>query len=99
MATYRWCPNTKTHVLKEDWFFNCPCGNPHGGIKHGESAMIMPDLQPYQAVAGDMAFKEVSGRKAHREFLRRNNFIEVGNEREAFFRHGGKTDDNPTRKW
>ena len=43
---------------------------------------IMPDLKDYKSVAWD---KErggqvvVSGRKQHREFLRRNGYEEVGN--------------------
>ena len=56
---------------------------------------IMPDLPPYKAVSGDMAGKEVSGRKQHREFLKRNGFMEVGNEHKAMTEHGGKSSDNP----
>jgi hypothetical protein len=44
------------------------------------SQMVMPDLAPYIAVAGDRAGRPVEGRKAHREFLKRNDFREVGNE-------------------
>jgi len=55
---------------------------------------IMEDMKPYRAVAGDMVGKEISGRKAHREFLRRNNFIEVGNEKKEFEKHSGKSPDN-----
>ena len=46
------------------------------------SIHIMPDLKDYQSVAWD---KErggqvvISGRKQHREFLRRNGYEEVGN--------------------
>lgn len=55
---------------------------------------IMEDMKPYQAVAGDMTGKMISGRKAHREFLRRNNFEEVGNEKREFEKHMGKSPDN-----
>lgn len=55
---------------------------------------VMEDMKPYMAVAGDMTGKEVSGRRAHREFLKRNNFIEVGNEKGEFERHRGASPDN-----
>jgi len=60
---------------------------------------IIEDIKPYTAVAGDMAGKEISGRKQHREFLRRNNLIEVGNEKSPFVKHSGKSDYNPTKGW
>jgi hypothetical protein len=56
--------------------------------------MIWGDLAPYTAVAGDMAGKEISGRKAHRDFLRRNGFQEAGNEKEYFTKYGGKSPNN-----
>lgn len=56
---------------------------------------IIPDIQPYKAVAGDMAGKWITSRSQHREFLKRNGFQEVGNEHREFFEHGGKTRDNP----
>ena len=59
---------------------------------------IVEDQKPYIAVAGDMAGKEVSGRKQHREYLRRNNFIEVGNEKNEFEKHSGMSPDNPWTK-
>ena len=41
---------------------------------------IMPDLQPYQSMAdGTM----VEGRRQHREMLKRNNCIEIGNEKQT----------------
>jgi hypothetical protein len=60
---------------------------------------IMPDMQPYKAVAGDMAGKYITSRSQHREFLRRNNFQEIGNEKKHFFKNDGKTDYNPTKGW
>lgn len=56
---------------------------------------VIPDIEPYKAVAGDMAGKWITGRKQHREFLKRNGFQEVGNEYREFFEYGGKTRDNP----
>ena len=55
---------------------------------------IIKDIEPYKAVAGDMAGKWITSRKQHREFLKRNGFQEVGNEHREFFGLGGKTPDN-----
>jgi len=60
---------------------------------------IMPDIEPYRAVAGDMAGKWITSRSQEREYLKRNGFVQVGNEKEYFFKHNGKTPDNPTRLW
>lgn len=61
---------------------------------------IMPDIEPYQPVAGKGAFKEViTSRSKEREYLKRNGLQQVGNEKEYFFRHDGKSDDNPTKDW
>jgi putative FmdB family regulatory protein len=42
--------------------------------------LVMDDIAPYMAVAGDMAGKTISGRREHREYLKRNRLVEVGNE-------------------
>ena len=57
--------------------------------------VIMKDIEPYKAIGGDMAGKWITSRSKHREFLKRNGFIEVGNEFGPFFEYGGKTRDNP----
>ena len=38
---------------------------------------IQGDLEPYQAVTGDI----IQGRRQHREFMRNNGYVEVGNEK------------------
>lgn len=52
--------------------------------KDGRSAQVMRDLEPYMTVAGDVANKgervAIGGRRQHREFLRRNRLVELGNE-------------------
>ena len=61
----------------------------------------MPDIEPYRAVAGEDA-KEgrmITSRSNEREYLKRNNCIQVGNEKEHFFKYNGKTHDNPTKNW
>ena len=60
---------------------------------------IIPDIQPYRVVAGDRAGEYITSRSEHREYLKRNDFIEVGNEKEYFFKNQGKTDYNPTKDW
>ena len=58
---------------------------------------IMPDIEPYRAVAGDQ--RVITSRSKEREFLKQHNCIQVGNEKEHFFKHNGKTEDNPTKDW
>ncbi|KVN72841.1 hypothetical protein WT15_27400 [Burkholderia stagnalis] len=44
---------------------------------------VAPDISPYQAVAVDVATGRppvISSRSAHRDFLKRNGYVEVGNE-------------------
>jgi hypothetical protein len=60
-----------------------------------EGVFIQGDIEPYKALGGDMAGKMITSRSQHREFLKRNGFIEVGNEHREFFEHGGKSADNP----
>ena len=85
--TYRYDPETKSLVPLHQWM-----------KKYGQKTQshhIIPDIEPYVAVAGDMAGKVISSRKEHREFLRRNNFQEIGNEKDYMTRNGGMSDDNP----
>lgn len=45
--------------------------------------MVQADIQPYISVAFDKETgkrAEIHSRKQHREFLRRNDYVEVGNE-------------------
>lgn len=49
-----------------------------------EAPMITPDIGAYQAVAVDVATGKppvINSRSAHRDFLKRNGYTEVGNER------------------
>lgn len=47
--------------------------------------MVMGDIQPYKSVAADVDGKRayIGGRRQHREFIRRNDYTEVGNEHMA----------------
>lgn len=61
---------------------------------------IMVDIEPYIPVGGDGGHKTViTSRSKEREYLKRNNCIQVGNEKETFFKHNGKTEDNTTKDW
>lgn len=62
---------------------------------------IIPDIEPYKAVVGEEARRGeyITSRSKEREYLKRNNCIQVGNEREYFFKYGGKAHDNPTKDW
>lgn len=50
----------------------------------GEGLQIVSDIEPYRAVASDVALggaaPVIGGRRQHGEFLRRNGYIETGNE-------------------
>lgn len=44
---------------------------------------IMSDIAPYRTAATDVATGQravIGGRRQHREFLRRNGYVEVGND-------------------
>lgn len=45
---------------------------------------VISDIEPYRAVASDIACggkrPVIGGRRQHREFLRRNEYVEVGND-------------------
>lgn len=70
------------HDLGEAW--------PEGCLSHFatgrtmEGPQIIRDIDPYQAVAGDVAqggkLPKIGGRRQHREFLKRNGYHEVGND-------------------
>ena len=47
------------------------------------ASYVVEDIKPYQAVALDKTTGKapvITSRKEHKEFLRRNNLVEVGNE-------------------
>lgn len=47
-------------------------------VCHGVAPMIMGDIKPYKSVIDG---REITSRSRHREHLKANNCIEVGNER------------------
>lgn len=42
--------------------------------------MVSPDIAPYMAVAGDKMGQMIGSRREHKEFLKRNAFVEVGSD-------------------
>lgn len=69
---------------------------------------VWDDIKDYRPVAGPEAEKfikkskdarYISGRKQHREYLKRNRLQEAGTDITPFIKNGGKTDDNPTKGW
>lgn len=57
-----------------------PPKHPHPVTRVLSVPYVTPDIQPYMAVAGDRAGQYITSRHEHREFLKRNSFVEVGNE-------------------
>lgn len=69
------------HDLNEDWPQAC---YGHFRPRGSASTTIIRDIDPYQAVAVDVAIGKpprIGSRSEHREFLRRNGYVELGNER------------------
>jgi len=73
----RWCRECDGwHDLDEPW--------PHRTNQAG--LQIIKDIEPYRAVAVDVATGKppvIGSRSAHREFLKRNKYVEVGTEKQA----------------
>lgn len=53
-------------------------------VRADSATMVISDLEPYRAVAADKHNGKrpvIGGRRQHREFMQRNGYIDVGNER------------------
>ena len=69
---------------------------------------IIGDYEPFQHLAGDgvkyeygsdgkitdITLPVITSRAKHKEYLKRNNFEEAGNEKEQMMKYGGKTKEN-----
>ena len=86
--SYRYDRETKTVIPLDKWL--AKYAEPEKDSRH-----IIGEFTPYQPVTGDMQGKWITSRRQHREFLRRNNLVEVGNEKSYMTRYGGMTADNP----
>jgi hypothetical protein len=85
---FRYDKETREVIPLDEWL-----------LKYGEpvedSHHIIGEFKPYQPVTGDMEGQWITTRRQHREFLKRNNLVEVGNEKAYMTRYGGMTPDNP----
>ena len=69
----------KWHDLETDWPESC-----YGhfrSYRQSAGVQIIKDIEPYKAVAPDIAAKGrpvIKSRREHREFLKRNNYVEMG---------------------
>ncbi len=84
MPLYRY--TCDTHGEPEDLFNRvsdrhtaapvCRCGQ----VKALEimPTMVQGDIQPYQAMTGDKMGQTIGSRRQHKEFLKRNRLVEVG---------------------
>lgn len=86
--TYRYDKEAKALIPLDEWLAKY-------GDRTNRAHYVQPDLQPYMAVAGDMAGQMIRSRREHRAFLRRNSFEEVGNEKAYMTRHNGMSETNP----
>ena len=71
MTIYRYDRELKIMVLKT----NKP------RVRNGP--FVIPDIDPYQVVGKEYG-KWITSRSHHREYLRKHDYIEVGNERKEF---------------
>ena len=83
MPIYEWaCEHcgTKTEIMRpvRDALqpVICGCGIPM--VQQLSAAFVVGDIAPYKAVTGDRAGQYITSRKEHREFLKRNRLVEVG---------------------
>jgi hypothetical protein len=86
--TFRYDPDAKELIPLDEWLRKY--GDPSEKAHH-----IIGEFKPYRPVTGDMEGKWITSRRQHREFLKRNNLVEVGNEKFHMTRYGGMTADNP----
>lgn len=78
--TQRACRSCKKwHDLDQPWPAACYS---HFGARPAASGQIIKDIDPYKTVAADISGKRirVGSRREHREFLKRNELMEVGND-------------------
>lgn len=60
----------------------CACGGER--FRAIRPLRVISDIQPYQAMGTDIATGKapiITSRSQHREYLKRNGYVEVGNER------------------
>ena len=78
--SYVQCPKTLKLIPKDKYFAKPP-----------QTHMVMPDIAEYRNIIDG---EVISSRSQHREFLRKHDLVEVGNEKESFSKYQGKTREN-----
>lgn len=72
---------TDFHDLDKPW--PEACYGHFGGASRSSGPQIIKDIDPYRAVAVDVATGKppvIRSRRDHRAFLKRNGYVEVGNQ-------------------
>ena len=57
-----------------------PPKHPHPLVRILSAPMVIEDIKPYVAMAGDKAGQVIGSRQEHKAFLKRNKLVEFGNE-------------------
>src|ERR1700754_625734 len=86
MPIYEWACDTcgaQIDVHRSVADYRVPPEHDHPMQRVIGAAYAHGDITPYKALTGDMMGKEITGRKAHREFLKRNRLVEVGDQKPA----------------
>jgi hypothetical protein len=60
--------------------YRVPPEHPHPVTRVISPCAGFGDITPYIAVGGDMAGKPITSRNEHRQFLKRNKLVELGND-------------------
>jgi putative FmdB family regulatory protein len=80
MPIYEWfCAECgEIEVFRAFADYQVPPEHPHPVTRILSAPMVMADIQPYVAKAGDMAGKVIGSRREHKAFLKRNRLVEFG---------------------
>lgn len=80
MPTYLWeCAECgEIEVFRPISQYAVPPEHPHPVTRIISPCMGFGDIKPYVATAGDMAGKPITSRNEHRQFLKRNRLVELG---------------------
>jgi len=82
VPTYVWnCDKCgEIEVFRSIAQYAVPPEHPHPVTRVISPCVGFGDIKPYIAVGGDMAGKPITSRNEHRQFLKRNRLVELGNE-------------------
>lgn len=79
------CGQVRDVFRSLDQFGKWPRCPGHGRMRQIiQAPQIVKDIEPYRAIAADITTGKapvIGSRREHKEFLRRNGFVEVGNDK------------------